>query len=247
MKNFKWLSTIRSKLEDIYLNRLGYASGKQFTETYIQQTQPGMVFLDAGCGEGKVRRFLHEEVHYIGIDLWRGKNPVGYQGWEHRPSVLGDLHHLPFADKSIDTVILLHVLEHVRGPEQVIREIARVMKSGGKLFLAVPFIHQVHHAPDDHHRFTRYALEQLFLSSGLNVLSIRPQGSYFRVLGKLFKDFSLLYKNRTVWRKIMLFPIFVFILFFRKVITLLEYPLDILIDAPEFTVGYLCIVQKGEK
>ena len=47
----------------------------------------------------------------------------------------GDAHELPFEDGAFDGCVSLQVLEHVRDPRRVVREIARVLKPGGVLFV----------------------------------------------------------------------------------------------------------------
>lgn len=46
----------------------------------------------------------------------------------------GDAHHLPFEDSRFDIVYCRYVLEHVADPPQVLREMHRVLKPGGKMF-----------------------------------------------------------------------------------------------------------------
>jgi SAM-dependent methyltransferase len=44
----------------------------------------------------------------------------------------GDAHELPFAAGCFDVVYCRYVLEHVRDPQRVLREMARVLKPGGR-------------------------------------------------------------------------------------------------------------------
>ncbi len=73
-------------------------------------------------------------------------------------SLVGDAHHLPFRDNSVDALIYQAVLEHIRDPRCVIDEAVRVLKPGGYLYLEVPFLQGFHADPHD---FQRYTLEGL--------------------------------------------------------------------------------------
>lgn len=48
--------------------------------------------------------------------------------------VQGDAHHLPFDEESFDTVYCRYLLEHVREPVIVLKEIGRVLVPGGRAF-----------------------------------------------------------------------------------------------------------------
>ena len=69
---------------------------------------------------------------------------------------------LPFADDSFDGVLSLVVLEHVRDPFRSAAEIARVLRPGGRLYVAVPFLQPYHGYPHHYYNMTRRGLEQLF-------------------------------------------------------------------------------------
>ena len=61
-------------------------------------------------------------------------------------------------DQSLDCVVVLEVLEHVKNPQKALSEIFRVLKPGGKIILSTPFIFHIHAEPHDYWRFTHYGL-----------------------------------------------------------------------------------------
>jgi SAM-dependent methyltransferase len=71
--------------------------------------------------------------------------------------------HLPFASESLDAVLSLAVLEHVRDPFRCAAEIARVVRPGGRIYVAVPFLQPYHGYPHHYYNMTRQGLEQLFV------------------------------------------------------------------------------------
>lgn len=56
----------------------------------------------------------------------------------HGRSLLVDEYSLPFADGSLERLIILHALEHAQRPAALIREIWRVLKPGGLVILIAP-------------------------------------------------------------------------------------------------------------
>ncbi len=69
---------------------------------------------------------------------------------------------LPFADGAFAGALSLAVLEHVRDPFRCAREIARVVRPGGRIYVAVPFLQPYHGYPHHYFNMTLQALEQLF-------------------------------------------------------------------------------------
>jgi len=76
--------------------------------------------------------------------------------------VVGDGHHLPFRDESVDGVVITSVLEHVAVPSVVVREVARVLRVGGEVYAEVPFMQPFHPDPVDYQRYTVTGIERLF-------------------------------------------------------------------------------------
>ncbi len=69
---------------------------------------------------------------------------------------------LPFQDNVFDAVFSLDVLEHVNDPFLCAREIVRVLKPGGVLYLDMPFLQPEHGYPHHYFNATRMGVERLF-------------------------------------------------------------------------------------
>jgi SAM-dependent methyltransferase len=59
---------------------------------------------------------------------------------------------IPLPGADFDTVLATDVLEHLRRPENLFGEMARVLRPGGKLIVGVPFLYGIHEEPQDFNR-----------------------------------------------------------------------------------------------
>jgi SAM-dependent methyltransferase len=108
--------------------------------------------------------------------------------------VVGALPHLPFADRTFDSVLCTEVLEYVETPDSAIREMARVLVFSGTLYLSVPFLHSQHGDSDaDRYRFTSTYLRQQFRQY-FHVFTIFPMGGIASVV------FDLLWQRLRSYR-----------------------------------------------
>jgi SAM-dependent methyltransferase len=82
----------------------------------------------------------------------------------------------PIESGSQDFLLLFHVLEHLPDPNVCLAEACRILKPGGTLFGAVPFMHRVHPDPDDYFRYTGSALTMLSERAGFADSVIEPIG-----------------------------------------------------------------------
>lgn len=83
--------------------------------------------------------------------------------------VVADAERLPFRDGIFQRVECDAVLEHVRDPVVVVREIERVLSPGGYAHLVTPFCHPFHEYPKDYRRFTLDGLKRL--AGGMQVVA----------------------------------------------------------------------------
>ena len=75
--------------------------------------------------------------------------------------VVADAEMLPFPADRFERVECDAVLEHVRDPGDVMREIERVLAPGGYAHIVTPFCHPFHEYPKDFRRFTIDGLREL--------------------------------------------------------------------------------------
>jgi SAM-dependent methyltransferase len=235
---------MRSRLARRYLDGCGYGSGREFTERLARSAVSGDVLLDVGCGEARLRELVAPGVLYVGLDRYAGAQQNEYSSWNMRPSVLGDAHQLPIATGVCRTVVLLHVLEHVRVPTQVFDEVCRVLQPGGNLFVDVPFMHQIHHAPHDYYRYTPYGLMALAENAGLEVVEIRPSGGYFRSLSHLLEEAPIVVGRSSRFGALARLAVAYPLKALGWGIGKLEYLLDMFDSSQVFTCGYHCIFRK---
>jgi SAM-dependent methyltransferase len=88
---------------------------------------------------------------------------------------------LPFRDESFTVVFCCCVLEHVPDPQKAVIEIFRVLETGGTAIISLPFVFQMHDAPSDYYRFTKYGVEMLASSADFEVAEIVTIGGLFHL------------------------------------------------------------------
>jgi SAM-dependent methyltransferase len=93
---------------------------------------------------------------------------------------------IAFPDASFDTIILSDVLEHIRRPEDLVREMYRVLAPGGQVIMNVPFYYGLHEQPFDYYRYTEHALRSMAEDAGFAVVELEPIGGVPEIMADLF-------------------------------------------------------------
>ncbi|HKZ87477.1 MAG TPA: methyltransferase domain-containing protein [Anaerolineae bacterium] len=96
--------------------------------------------LDVSCGAGEVVRLaMKRGLKAIGVDISEVVAREAYRNSGRQASVAVSAgEHLPFPDTSFDFVTNIGSLEHFVDPALGVREMARVLRPGGKAFMLVP-------------------------------------------------------------------------------------------------------------
>jgi SAM-dependent methyltransferase len=111
--------------------------------------------------------------------------------------------------KTYENVLLFNVLEHLPEYKMAFSEIYRILKKGGNFIGSVPFIYQIHAAPNDYFRFSRQFFE-------LNLKRYRFKKVKVKSLG--FGPFVASYA--------LLHPYLKFLPLLSQILLLLTYILD---------------------
>lgn len=154
--------------------------------TFSRNDFSGKKILDVGCGIKPYRDLFSTAASYIGIDIQES----GHRDSDKMPDKFYDGTNIPFAEDSFDCVICTEVLEHVPDPQRLLKEIARVLKSDGTVFLTMPFVWAEHESPFDFQRFTRYKHLQIFQQAGFSDIILTDTTGVFRVCGQLISAFA---------------------------------------------------------
>jgi len=90
--------------------------------------------------------------------------------------VVGDGCHMEFANETFDTILNIQVLEHVYEPILMMKEMTRVLKTGGYMILLVPQTSAIHMAPHHYYNFTRFWIERVTGDLGLEICVLKHIG-----------------------------------------------------------------------
>lgn len=147
-------------------------------------TLSGRVIDLAGGGKNNYFKYLNlGKIEYDNADI------------KSRPGVdvvLDLTKPLPLADNSFDVALLFNCLYIFVNPEQVLREINRIIRPGGFLLLITPFIFNEAPEPTDYWRFTSQGLRQVLSQGGFREIKIIPFGERFTAVIFLLNKFLVL-------------------------------------------------------
>jgi SAM-dependent methyltransferase len=151
------------------------------------------VVLDVGCGPGNLMveiqpltraRMLGADLSFLGLGLAR------QAGLDNL--VLTDMAAAAIKSEACDFILAVDILEHVPDDKQLLRELLRVLKPGGRLLAVVPAHPILWGEHDDlfghYRRYYRQELRSRMESSGFRILKISYMQSLFFLPLLLFRS-----------------------------------------------------------
>jgi SAM-dependent methyltransferase len=149
--------TSRPELVSLYWN---YHPRYRFLKTLRRETR----LLDAGAGPGGLvlwKEWLpprREDIRMSAVDMVRGELFDRYDDFQVCNL---DREPLRYGPGTFDAVLLSHVLEHIKDERAFFRELGRVLRPGGRLYVEVPTPASLH-----------FPGRQKFLDSGIDVSTV---------------------------------------------------------------------------
>lgn len=137
--------------------------------------------LDIGAADRWLQAHLGPDAQYVALDY----PATGQVLYGARPDLFADAAYLPFADGTFGAVACLEVLEHVRMPDQVLAEIARVLRPEGVAYVSMPFLYPIHDAPHDYQRWTPHGWRRSAELAGLEIRTMQPACNALQAAGLL--------------------------------------------------------------
>ena len=164
------------------VERLVRVVGERHISFLTRLLAPGARVLDLGCGRGVILGPLADrgyEVHGVEInaEAARGADPRA----EIR--IASSLSDAGYEAAFFDEVVIWHVLEHIDDPRGTLEEVARILRPGGRLIVAVPNFSSAQarwtgaawfhlDLPRHLYHFPLAALEELLKSAGFAIESV---------------------------------------------------------------------------
>jgi glycosyltransferase involved in cell wall biosynthesis len=112
----------------------------------LDKVKEGSTVIDVGSGPERLGK------EFINVDVFPFPEV----------DIVSDATKLPFKNDSIDGAVSESLFEHVPDAHLVAKEMTRVVKKGGYIYVSAPFIHPYHASPDDYNRWTISGLKHLF-------------------------------------------------------------------------------------
>lgn len=129
--------------------------------------------LDLGCGS-KPYKDLFQVDQYIGVDI----EVSGHDHTNENIDVFYDGKTIPFDDNTFDSVFSSETFEHIFNLSEILDEIKRVLKPGGKLMITIPFVWDEHEIPYDFARYTTYGLTHILEEKGFKI-HVKTKTTYY--------------------------------------------------------------------
>ena len=141
--------------------------------------------LDVGCGDGLFASVFFKENVEQGIDISANEVTLAKKTGVYKDVTVTSASDMPFENEAFATVFSNCVLEHIPQIDDVLKEVSRVLKKGGRLIFTVP---------------SDLFSEHLFYNSLFKRIGLSKLGDFYsRKLNSVFRHYNLY--NPSKWEE----------------------------------------------
>ncbi len=213
------------------MNNHTYSLNKFVLKAAKDCNKKGKKILDIGAGETPYKKYFTKCRYYSQDIVNNRQKSIDY---------ICDSKAIPVKNNSFDFILCTQVLEHIKEPHLLIKEMYRILKKGGRVFLTTHLCMEEHMIPYDYFRYTKYGLKYLAVSNNFRVKRITPQGGRFILLSKHLQTAI----PRVLPNKFLVYLYYFFAIIPVFIINLVCFYLDKLDKQKILTLNYECVFEK---
>lgn len=159
------------------------------------------LLLDVGCGPVPYYEFYRPRV----TDVVCLDHPGSVHGLEHLDHLvdLNSTERLPFPDDHFDSVLASDMIIHMQMPAAFMKELARVLKPGGRAIITSTFVNWMGEYPNEFSHQSGPGLRNLAERAGLEVIHLKTYGGHADVLMDTLNKFMYSGFSNRVFKVLM--------------------------------------------
>jgi len=215
----------------------------QWVRAQAESLPAGSRVLDVGAGSAPYRGFF-AHCRYFTQDFALLDPGQLLHGAYSEVDYVSHASSIPVESGSFDAVLCTEVLEHVPEPINVVKEISRALRPGGKLILTAPLGSGIHQEPFHFYGgYTPFWYERFLAEAGFEEIRVEPNAGSFRAFSQESQRFALASRPTALpmplFAKIIWAPVWLISLpLLAGVIPVSCLLLDSFDREQRFTVGY---------
>lgn len=210
----------------------------KFISNFSKSLKKGVKILDVGTGSSPYRHLFTNQIFKTHDFEKLSPSQLLHKDGYGQIDYVSDIISIPVENNSFDVIICTEVLEHVPDPINAIKEMSRILKSGGIIIITTPLGSHIHQEPYHFYGgFTPYFYEKyLFENEFINIQILPNKGFYNYYFQESLRFLNVSKTNYL--GLVFLFLSLPFVIFFIPLLLLFKNALDQKMNDFKYTVGY---------
>lgn len=200
MKNFIEKEKFQPRFLSIFYHPFFFIRREIYSFLEVNSNFLNGKLLDFGCGSKPYEKLFKNLNDYIGVEVAGNKENL-------KSDIYYDGISLPFADNTFDSILCTEVFEHVEQLDDVIFELYRILKPGGRMIVTTPFMCLEHEMPYDFRRFTLNGLINFMKKNNFKILKSQKLLNNFHVFFQTLNFYicQVFLKKKTLYLKYIVY------------------------------------------